>query len=133
MITLLMALFIVMWAISSTNISKFKLLKQSLQQAFSGKVIAGNQSVLVGGRQVMETGSEGRHGAGQAFFDPSDSVAKGFAKVRQNLDKAQERQEVQNLRRLRERIERYAHEHGFAKLISTRIDERGLVVRLLTD
>ena len=38
MITLLMALFIVMWSISSVNISKFDQLKASLKSAFSGKV-----------------------------------------------------------------------------------------------
>ena len=39
MITLLMALFIVMWAISSVNISKFDELKASLKSAFSGKIL----------------------------------------------------------------------------------------------
>ena len=37
MITLLMALFIVLFSISSVNISKFKSLQQSLRDAFSGR------------------------------------------------------------------------------------------------
>ena len=41
MITLLLALFIVLWSISSVNISKFAALKESLAQAFSGKVLSG--------------------------------------------------------------------------------------------
>ena len=49
MMTLLFAVFVVLFAISSTNISKVKLLEQSLQEAFSGPV-------LTGGRAMMKTG-----------------------------------------------------------------------------
>ena len=41
MMTLLFAVFVVLYAISSTNISKVKLLEQSLQEAFSGPVFSG--------------------------------------------------------------------------------------------
>src|SRR5918997_3672356 len=49
MMTLLFAVFVVLFAISSTNISKVKALQQSLQEAFSGPV-------LTGGRAMMATG-----------------------------------------------------------------------------
>jgi len=48
MMTLLFAVFVVLYAISSTNISKVKALQQSLQEAFSGPV-------LTGGRAMMKT------------------------------------------------------------------------------
>src|ERR1700750_1881524 len=51
MITLLMALFMVLFSISSVNISKFVTLQQSLHQAFSG-------FILTGGRAIMQAGSE---------------------------------------------------------------------------
>ena len=51
MMTLLFAVFVVLFAISSTNISKVKLLEQSLQEAFSGPV-------LTGGRAMMKTGDD---------------------------------------------------------------------------
>ena len=51
MITLLMALFMVLFSISSVNISKYKTLQQSLKAAFSG-------SVLSGGRAIMQSGSQ---------------------------------------------------------------------------
>src|SRR5579862_776574 len=54
MITLLLALFIVLWSISSVNISKFAALKQSLSQAFSGKVLQGNSGILSGGSSPLE-------------------------------------------------------------------------------
>ena len=54
MITLLLALFIVLWAISSVNISKFAALKQSLTEAFSGQVIQGNSGILSGGSAPLD-------------------------------------------------------------------------------
>ena len=51
MITLLMALFMVLFSISSVNISKYKTLQQSLKAAFSG-------SILPGGKAILQSGSE---------------------------------------------------------------------------
>src|SRR5436189_3412234 len=50
MITLLMALFMVLFSISSVNISKYKSLQKSLQEAFSGRI-------LPGGKQIKENGA----------------------------------------------------------------------------
>src|SRR5919202_3322451 len=49
MMTLLFAVFVVLYAISSTNVSKVKALQQSLQDAFSGPVFSG-------GRAMQQTG-----------------------------------------------------------------------------
>ena len=54
MITLLMALFIIMWAISSVNISKFDELRASLRAAFSAKVLPSGTSVLTGQRAALD-------------------------------------------------------------------------------
>src|ERR1700750_2876258 len=51
MLTLLFALFMVLFSISSVNISKYQVLQQSLKSAFSG-------SILSGGHAIMQTGSE---------------------------------------------------------------------------
>src|SRR6201993_3881681 len=51
MITLLMALFMVLFSISSVNISKYQTLQKSLKAAFSG-------SILPGGRAILQSGSE---------------------------------------------------------------------------
>jgi chemotaxis protein MotB len=50
MMTLLFCLFMVLFAISSVNTSKFEELAKSLEDAFSGKVVTG-------GEAVMQTGS----------------------------------------------------------------------------
>ena len=59
MMTLLFCLFMVLFAISSVNTSKFEALQKSLQDAFSG-------AVLRGGKAVMSHGLVGRHRAGRA-------------------------------------------------------------------
>jgi chemotaxis protein MotB len=51
MLTLLFALFMVLFSISSVNISKYQVLQQSLKAAFSG-------SILPGGRAIIQAGSE---------------------------------------------------------------------------
>src|SRR3954447_12421627 len=50
MITLLMALFMVLFSITSVNKSKLEVLSKTLQEAFSGKV-------LPGGEALMDTGA----------------------------------------------------------------------------
>src|SRR5919106_3791901 len=51
MMTLLFCLFMVLFAISSVNTSKFEALQRALQDAFSGKILSG-------GEATMETGSQ---------------------------------------------------------------------------
>src|SRR4051794_34035076 len=51
MMTLLFALFMVLFSISSVNVSKLQVLQKVLQDAFSGKILAG-------GSAVMEPGSD---------------------------------------------------------------------------
>src|SRR5919199_6754914 len=51
MMTLLFALFMVLFSISSVNTSKLTALQKSLQDAFSG-------AVLSGGKAIMQTGNE---------------------------------------------------------------------------
>src|ERR1700709_2745231 len=52
MITLLMALFMVLFSISSVNISKYQTLQQSLKSAFSGSILTGGHAILQSGSQA---------------------------------------------------------------------------------
>jgi len=127
MITLLMALFIVMWSISSVNESKFEQLKRSLNAAFNGKPIEGSQSVLDGGRQVLESESTP---AELVQPRPGERSASSAADA---FRQAAALAELEGLRRVKQAIDGYAARHGFANDLETKITERGLVVRLLTD
>src|ERR1051325_6612381 len=51
MMTLLFCLFMVLFAISSVNTSKFEALQKALQDAFSGRILSG-------GHAVMQTGND---------------------------------------------------------------------------
>jgi chemotaxis protein MotB len=124
MITLLMALFIVMWAISSVNISKYAQLRRSLQEAFDGKMIQGGDGVLNGGKALMQPAG--------AHVQSTKQVSKEPAKViisRGNAAAAED----SSLKQLQRQIDAYVQAHGLEGQIKTSIDERGLLVRLLTD
>ncbi len=126
MITLLMALFIVMWAISAVNIGKFNELKASLRAAFSGKIFDRSEPhVLTGERSLLNPDG--------AQVSPLEELASAVHSVARALPAALERQDLENLRWLKREIDAYARRHGLAARIRTTIDERGLVVRLLTD
>src|SRR5689334_24103910 len=55
MMTLLFALFMVLFSISSVNTSKFEALQKSLNDAFSGAVLDGGKSMLNSGSSNDET------------------------------------------------------------------------------
>jgi chemotaxis protein MotB len=129
MITLLMALFIVMWSISSVNISKFDQLKASLKSAFSGKVLPDNNSVLTGQTAPFDQDGTPVQMINPAVQQPIFSMKSISAAITQSAA----RQDTENLRHIQEEVERYATQHGFASQVRTTINERGLVVRLLTD
>jgi chemotaxis protein MotB len=128
MITLLMALFIVMWAISSVNVTKFAALRQSLHEAFSGKLTEGGNGVLKGGPQVLQP-----QGARISPVPEKREAPDKLSRNRFTPVSGATARETNELKRLAQQIEQYAREHGFAQEIATQIDERGLVVRLLTD
>ena len=131
MITLLMALFMVMWAISSVNQSKFEELKVSLKAAFSGEVLPEQGAILPGGQGAMEL-----PGTPVVPTNPSQPSASFFQQppsITATLAAAAGEADLESLRRVQQQVEEYAAQHGMAGRITTSIDERGLEIRLLTD
>jgi len=132
MMTLLFALFVVLFAISSTNISKVKLLEQSLQEAFSGPV-------LTGGRAMMNTGdtSDGVDRASPEKPLPSLTPAQALAQAMSPQDAEQAAEQAQaeerNFQDLKKRIDKLAREAGLAQKMSTTVTPDGLKIRLITD
>src|SRR4051794_12555640 len=135
MMTLLFAVFVVLFAISSTNISKVKLLKQSLQEAFSGPV-------LTGGRAMMETGDESA-AERSASSPPLPSLSpaqaleqrmSGDDGSKSDAEAAEEAaKEEQGFQALKRRIDKLVDEAGLADKVSTTVSLRGLKIRLMTD
>jgi chemotaxis protein MotB len=132
MMTLLFAVFVVLFAISSTNISKVKLLEQSLQEAFSGPV-------LTGGRAMMNTGdtSDGVDKSPPEKPLPSLTPAQALAQKMTPQDPVeaakQAQAEEQSFQDLKKRIDRLAKEAGLAEKMSTTVTPDGLKIRLVTD
>jgi chemotaxis protein MotB len=150
MITLLMALFMVLFSISSVNISKYQTLQQSLKAAFSG-------SILPGGRSIMQSGSQSTTAHTPATAEiPSlvplnptaaskanPTIASSKAASAASLNSKQLEaalnsmsaalKEQASLAALKQKLDAYAKEHGLSHEVQTVIDRRGLVVRVLTD
>jgi chemotaxis protein MotB len=157
MLTLLFALFMVLFSISSVNISKYQVLQQSLKAAFSG-------SILPGGRAILQSGSESTaaHTPATAVVpsivplmptptsrsSSSTGSANAFTSARsaaaaQPMTSAQlqaalnsmgasisEQDELVGLQR---QLNAYAKSHGFGNQVQAIINRQGLVIQVLTD
>ncbi|MEO7262379.1 MAG: flagellar motor protein MotB [Jatrophihabitantaceae bacterium] len=128
MLTLLLVLFIVLYAISQVNTSKFSQLKSSLASAFNN----GQPSVLSGGSGIVSGDDAGQK---------SDPMTPVFAPIEPKQDKsttaAQEeqaaRREVDEFKEIEAAIRASLHKHGLDGHAEFSINERGLVVTVVTD
>ena len=127
MITLLLALFVVLFAISSVNVSKVKMLQQSLRDAFNGKVMSGGQAILPTGNSVSVRALETQP---RVIPQTPTIGAPDTAAARAALAARREEDELQQLKR---QLDAFAAAHGLRAQVETVVTRRGLVVRLLTD
>jgi len=132
MMTLLFAVFVVLFAISSTNVSKVVLLQKSLQEAFSGPV-------LTGGKAMMQTGSTSEPDRSSPTsplpsLTPAQAVEEAM-RTEQTTAEARKAasQEEQDFRALKRRLDRLVAAAGLEEQVETTVSLRGLRVRLLTD
>jgi chemotaxis protein MotB len=122
MMTLMFALFMVLFSISSVNVSKFDDVRGSLQDAFSGQVLPGGDALrATGGAEPSE------RSAPEAPIPTLRTSTEGEA------SDARGRKEEEDFAELQRQIEQYSREHGLDAQVETEITRRGLVVRLLTD
>ena len=137
MITLLMALFMVLFSISSVNISKYQTLQESLKAAFSGSILPGGKAILQSGSQSTSAHSPAKSDVPSIVpLTPNIPKPKGMSKAQVTqavAAAAVANTEQAQLTKLQQQLNAYASAHGFAAQVSTTIDRRGLVVRVLTD
>jgi len=141
MITLLMALFMVLFSISSVNISKYQTLQKSLKAAFSG-------NILPGGKAIAQQGSTANASQTPASVELQaiepvktegasslqNSTAHGAASsAAEAAHQAALQRQAAEFQRIKQQLDEYAAKHGFAKSVQTSIEARGLVIRVLTD
>jgi chemotaxis protein MotB len=139
MITLLMALFMVLFSISSVNISKYQTLQKSLKAAFSG-------NVLPGGKAISQQGSTQNASHTPASVElqamvPATTMG-GASKLQSSTahgpaaaaaTQAAAQQESQAFAHIKRQLDAYAAKHGFSGKVKTAIERQGLVIRVLTD
>jgi chemotaxis protein MotB len=139
MITLLMALFMVLFSISSVNISKYQVLQRALQKAFMGGVLDGGKSFQQGEPTRIQgvqsaTASQQMDSTFQiTSHNLIGKVAPAPTAAQKAAAKKAAAEEQSNLEQIKDQVDSYAKLHGFSGLIQTSIDQRGLVIRLLTD
>src|SRR4051812_28958778 len=126
MITLLMALFMVLFSITSVNKSKLEILSKTLQEAFSGRV-------LPGGESIRSTGADSKAVNAATETPTIPAITTLIKDARPSASVAAKAKEQEDFRRLKEQIDAYAREKGVQDKVQTVIAQRGLVIRLLTD
>ena len=155
MLTLLFALFMVLFSISSVNISKYQVLQQSLKSAFSGSILPGGRAILSSGSEstsahtpataevpsivplVPTPTSRSSSSTGSANSTSSSSQAAKpltSAQLQAALNSMSASvSEQDTFVALKKKMDAYAKAHGFGDKVQTIIERRGLVVRVLTD
>ncbi|GAA3448154.1 OmpA/MotB family protein [Planomonospora venezuelensis] len=139
MLTVLMALFIVLFAMSQVDQDKFNALKSSLSMAF------GNPSVTFAAPGTAVAGDAG--GGDASPMDMSAALAKGQDAEAQEqakaalaaLDRAKAsaraknaEKEVEKFERIKKKIQEALRKQSAEDSVQFRVDERGLVVTVVT-
>jgi chemotaxis protein MotB len=119
LITLLMALFMVLFSMSVVNKSKLATLQASLHTAFS-------PHVLPGGNAIKRTGGD----SDTKLLKPQSRPA---ATPSPQSSAQRAHQEDLELRRLQREVDGESHKLGLAAHVKTRVTKRGLVIDILTD
>jgi chemotaxis protein MotB len=150
MLTLLFALFMVLFSISSVNISKYQVLQRSLKAAFSGAILSGGHAILRTGSQSTSAhnpataeipsivpltptpAARSNSSTSSAPAAPVHSMTSAqIAAALNSMAKAVSEQSEFTL--LKQKLDRFARAHGFTNQVQTEITRRGLVVNVLTD
>jgi chemotaxis protein MotB len=128
MITLLFALFIILFSISVVNTSKFELLKRTLADAFSAGVLDNGSAVLPETKaDTVAPITESPPNIVDAISPPTSvTLVNSQASPQQAL-------ETQQLEEVKRKIEKEAAQAGFKGKITATVNERGLAIRILTD
>ncbi|GII26158.1 OmpA/MotB family protein [Planosporangium mesophilum] len=139
MLTLLMVLFVVLFAMSSVDAKKFTALRDGLAKGFGAPAIMSgtNNSVQTAGGS--SSAIDVAAGVGKIPAEPQQAQDPALQKAVQDADRARQQrmqqsaqQEVANLEKIKQQILEAAKRQGMQEAIRFGIDERGLVVTIVT-
>lgn len=131
MLTLLLVLFIVLYAISQVNTTKFSELRSSLSSAFGN----GQSPILDGGKGPIDGTTQS---VDDNIVDSKLTVSQQKApsqplKLASNDDANAALRELDEFKKIERAIRASLAQRGLAGAAEFNIDERGLVVTLITD
>ena len=133
MVTLLMVLFIVMFAMSQVDERKFMALKNGLAAGFanSHSVLPGSQTLLeeVGTRPIAPIAPDHRV---EKLANQTTGSLDSSAQATEAQHRTQAEEEAKRLRKLQAKLLRALAKKGLADDVRTAIDNRGLVVSLVS-
>ena len=133
MMTLLFALFMVLFSISSVNTSKFEELQKSLNDAFSGAVLDGGKSMLSTGASADETEQASVQPPLPSLRPLTDIKSPETSKPSAAEAEKASKQEEQDFRALKRRVDNLSKKAGLQGKVNVTVRRRGLVIQLLTD
>ncbi|OFW36034.1 MAG: hypothetical protein A2074_08125 [Candidatus Aquicultor primus] len=122
LITLLLAFFVIMYAMSSVDATKYAMMAKSLEVALGMEKTGQGLVSSMSGQQPGETGSKSQKDAASKKNDPASKVAA--------LVEMKEAKENRELTYMMKRIKEYTDEKKIVGSLSTTTDGRGLVVNL---
>lgn len=120
LITLLLALFIVLFSMSTLDATRFDHLRRALAQTFNGSLLTESGQVLDGSAGVLDPMAANQMPQAQVAMNPEEITTDAQAVARSYQEQ-------------REEIEEYIEEKGLAGKADVTQDERGIVVSLAGD
>ncbi len=137
MITLLMVLFIVMFAMSQVDQKKFMALKTGLAAGFGAPVamLSGGTGMLdVGGSIAPDSVNLAGQAGGKGSSQTQDTInPAAVAQLATATEKAQVTAEAKRLQAAQQALQKALQKAGLKNGATFRYDERGLVVTIATD
>ena len=134
MLTLLMALFLVLFAVGRVDTEKFKKLAEGLRGEFGGGAkeqivdLGGSEGALEGGEGVLDLGAAAVPEAAEA-----EAAAAEAALVEHRADVAEANATVSDLQQVQAEVLEHASALGLGDSLGFRTEARGLVVTIVTD
>lgn len=140
MITLLMGLFIVMWAISSADMAKLEALQTSFAGALGMSTTGESSSAAAGGDGALD-GTDGvfdSAGAAPIVIDgvelTQSEVEEAFGALeREEQAEAAREVEDRQLLEVEQAIRAHAEANGLGDAVNFRREDRGLIVSIVSD
>lgn len=125
MITLLLALFIVLFAMGNIDPGKAEPLAKSVKEALNGKILPGGESIALTGGQADTTQLKQE--------PPSPSLQEALQAGPSVTSKEAAAQEEQELEQLKAMVDAAAAEAKLRGKVETKLSKDGLTIRVLSD